>query len=106
MGSNVSDLQSMVITQELRAAYLQSVAAKLAEFAEAAQARHFRIIARIGHQLKGSGRSYGIPEISLLGARIEEAGQDRRVSLLDPLLAEFKNLMCRITEADTVPEHS
>jgi HPt (histidine-containing phosphotransfer) domain-containing protein len=96
----------MVITRELRAAYIASVTSKLAEFAEASAARHFRIIVRIGHQLKGSGRSYGIPEISTLGARIEEAGLDRRVSLLEPLLAEFRNLVNRITESEPVPEHS
>jgi HPt (histidine-containing phosphotransfer) domain-containing protein len=36
--------------------------------------RDFEAIARIGHNMRGNGRSYGFPDIGLLGERLEEAG--------------------------------
>jgi HPt (histidine-containing phosphotransfer) domain-containing protein len=79
--------------QELRTAYLKSLANKVTELGDAISARNFKTVARLGHQMKGSGCSYGLPEISDLGARIEDAGENRRVSLLEPLLAEFMAFM-------------
>jgi len=35
----------------------------------------FRVIERLGHNLKGVGRSYGFDGISDIGAAIEEAGR-------------------------------
>ena len=37
----------------------------------------FRAIERVGHNLKGVGRSYGLDGVSEIGALIEEAGQQR-----------------------------
>ena len=92
------------VMQELRTSYLRSLAGKWDEFAEAATQRRFPTIVRIGHQMKGSGLSYGMPKFSDIGVRIEEAGENRRVLLLDSLLAEFKVLLKEAAEEMSPPE--
>jgi HPt (histidine-containing phosphotransfer) domain-containing protein len=42
----------------------------------------FRVIERIGHNLKGVGRSYGFDGISDIGAAIEAAGQQQDVGAI------------------------
>lgn len=102
----MSETPSNLIMQELRALYRKSLADKMAEFAEAVAAKDFKTIVRLGHQMKGSGCSYGLPDISDLGTRMEEAGENRRVALLEPLLAEFRLFMNNAAENRTAPEKS
>jgi HPt (histidine-containing phosphotransfer) domain-containing protein len=100
----VADFETSALIRQLRASYLQSLVGKMAEFSDAAAAPNFKTIVRIGHQLKGSGRSYGIPEVSDLGARIEEAGENRRIALFEPLLAEFTEIMKHLTDDQQATE--
>jgi len=87
---------------QLRATYLKSLGQKTSEFSDAMQRRDFPALTRLGHQLKGSGLSYGYPEVSELGARIEEAGQHRSLLLLDPLRVQYEELVDRLTENQPV----
>ena len=83
-----SDVQSVVA--ELRGAYLRSLSQKVQALHTAAAARNFNEVLRHGHQLKGSGRSYGFPEVSDIGTRIEEAGQGHLGTVLESLLVELE----------------
>ncbi|MDX9754987.1 MAG: response regulator, partial [bacterium] len=44
-------------------------------------------IRRIAHSLKGSGKTYGFPEISEAAARVESASDEKAMETLDDLLA-------------------
>jgi HPt (histidine-containing phosphotransfer) domain-containing protein len=94
------------IVQELRAAYVLSLGAKCAEFAEAVHTRNFKTIIRLGHQLRGSGTSYGFAEVSDLGMRMEGAADNRRMSLLEPMIAEFQDIVNRMQVSAVMPEKS
>ncbi|HEY3295797.1 MAG TPA: Hpt domain-containing protein [bacterium] len=102
----MAESQPSRVVKELRAAYLKSLAVKMTELAEALKARQFSAIVRLGHQLKGSGRSYGLPEISDLGARMEEAAENRRLTVLEPLLAEFEATMNHVADDQPTSEKS
>jgi len=47
---------------------------------KAAADGNWALVSRLGHDMKGSGKIYGLPRISAIGARIEQAGKanDRR----------------------------
>lgn len=92
------------IIEGLRASYVQSLEHKCAEFGDAVRARNFRNIARLGHQLKGSGKSYGFSQVSELGARMETAADDRRIVLLDPMVVEFQELIQQLHLPDVTSE--
>lgn len=44
---------------------------------EALDAREFETVRRIGHNLKGSGGAYGLPEVSAIGRGLEGSGRGR-----------------------------
>ncbi len=95
----MSDSDSNPVLRELRGAYCRSLAAKLTQLSEALTDRNLAIMNRLGHQMKGSGRSYGFPDVSELGARIEEAAGDRRVVALEAMLLELQDLIQRLEQA-------
>ena len=90
------DVQSVIT--ELRGAYLRSLAQRLQALHNAAAARDFKVILAHAHQLKGSGRSYGFPEISDIAARIEEAGQAHQGSVLESLLVELERVAQHLSQ--------
>jgi len=45
----------------------------VATIAAALEKSDFETVARLGHNMRGNGRSYGFPEISLIGERLEAA---------------------------------
>ena len=94
------------VMDELRKAYLKSLAEKMAALAEAVNARNYTVVTRLGHQLKGSGSSYGLPEVSELGARIEQAGENRLTCEMNSVLADFTILLNRISVNHNPPERA
>jgi len=75
---------------ELHAAYVKSLNNKAQRLTEALSSRDFEAIKQLGHQMKGSGATYGFPEISEFGAQLEAAGEDRQSLVIESLIAEFK----------------
>jgi HPt (histidine-containing phosphotransfer) domain-containing protein len=97
---NMTDSDSEEILRELRCSYMRSLADKLTRLTEALQTHNLPDANRLGHQLKGSGRSYGFPEVSEIGARIEEAASDRRLVALEAMLLELKELVQRLEQSE------
>jgi HPt (histidine-containing phosphotransfer) domain-containing protein len=56
----------------------------------------FETIARIGHNMRGNGDSYGFPEVSTLGARLETAANTRDRSLVADLAISLEGLIASI----------
>jgi CheY-like chemotaxis protein len=54
---------------------------------EAMEREDYECIARIGHNLRGNGVSFGLPELSAIGERIEAAARDRSRSRLEEPIA-------------------
>lgn len=53
--------------------YLSRKNDELPDLQRAVDAADFPLVRRIGHNIKGSGGAYGLPQLSILGAQMEEA---------------------------------
>ncbi|RPH95759.1 Hpt domain-containing protein [candidate division KSB1 bacterium] len=95
-----------MVVDELKGSYLKSLTGKLAALTEAAAIRNYDSIILHGHQLKGSGKSYGFAEVSSLGAQIEDAGQCRQGFIVDALIIELDKLVRRLLQDFSMPENS
>jgi HPt (histidine-containing phosphotransfer) domain-containing protein len=51
----------------------------------------FEELEKVGHQLKGNGATFGHPELSFLGNKLEIAAQVHNVEDLEVSLKEFSN---------------
>lgn len=49
----------------------------------------FFVLEKIGHQMKGNGVSFGFPELSDLGEKIEMMAQEKKSKELEKLWTEF-----------------
>ncbi len=56
----------------------------------------FDDIQSIGHNMKGTGRSYGVDEISMIGAEIEQTAHRQDTSSLAIALDKLDELLDRI----------
>lgn len=54
---------------------------------------NFEQITTLAHNIKGSSASYGFPELSQLGAQMEDAGRCRNKPLLERRIADFHALL-------------
>jgi HPt (histidine-containing phosphotransfer) domain-containing protein len=70
----------------------------------------FETIARIGHNMRGNGESYGFPEVSALGARLEAAAntRDRRTveDIAGMLEGVIANIERSVAEVERAPSES
>lgn len=66
------------IIADLVPGYIEARRAELIELRECIKHCHLEKLAVLGHRLKGSGAGYGFPELTRLGAEIEDGanGQD------------------------------
>jgi HPt (histidine-containing phosphotransfer) domain-containing protein len=97
---NSPDIHSVI--EQLRGAYVRSLSQKIEALRGAVARRNFKEVLVYAHQMKGSGRSYGFPEISDIAASIEEAATEHLASVLKSLLVELERTRQRISQ-DTMP---
>ena len=55
--------------------YLKNRAADLQRLTDALAAKDFALLRKVGHNIRGSAGAYGLPPLSEIGARIEDAAQ-------------------------------
>jgi len=84
--------ESEALMQELRSEYMTELAATLAELDTLAAKGDAAGLAAIGHRLKGNGAACGFPEITELGAQIEQLGQAADIQAILPHLAELRRI--------------
>ena len=61
----------------------------LAALEAAAAAADYATVQRIGHNLHGTGGSFGFPRITELGARMEQSAKDRGIDTIRRTVAEL-----------------
>lgn len=52
-------------------------------------AHHYEEIEKVGHQLKGNGTTFGYPELSDIGKKMEAAARAHDPELMESALKEF-----------------
>lgn len=57
----------------------------------------FDKIAKVGHQLKGNGSTFGHPELSNIGKNLEEAAKDHDKEMLNIALKDFSHWIKKVS---------
>jgi HPt (histidine-containing phosphotransfer) domain-containing protein len=87
--------------------FLANRAADVGKIRAALAGGDFEAIRAAGHGMKGAGGGYGFPEISRLGAGMEEGARRRDAALIGALVASLEAYLARIDikpdEAQVVP---
>ncbi|HJU06428.1 MAG TPA: Hpt domain-containing protein [Nitrospiraceae bacterium] len=63
---------------------------------EAAERRDFEAVRMAGHRLRGDGGGYGFPDISRVGAALEQAGKDQDSSTIHRHIMELSTYLDRV----------
>ena len=74
---------STELPQELISQYLQACRGDLAQLKAALAAGEYETARRLGHQMKGTGKPYGYPELTQLGRAIEWAASKQAAPELE-----------------------
>lgn len=77
--------------------YLKGRTQDVQKLAEALANSDFEGVRVIGHNLKGSGSSYGFPEITAIGLRLQTAGEERDGASAQTASAELRAEMASIS---------
>ena len=91
------------VMRELRDEYMAEFGATLAEFDALVARQDAAALGRLGHRLKGSGASYGFPEITALGAQIEDLGKQAQLEPIAPLVERLRQIHAEFTGAAAAP---
>lgn len=91
---------------DLLSDYLAHRRADIATLWKALPGGSWTLVCRLGHDMKGSGRMYGLPRVSELGARLESAGMasdGREAALAVSSLESFVARVARRTPHPVAP---
>ncbi len=83
------------LMDELRAEYIQSFPQKIADITTYFQQKDLDNLINSFHKIKGSGKTYGIPEMSELGEHFERLLKEQKEAAL-PLVSKAILLIQRI----------
>jgi HPt (histidine-containing phosphotransfer) domain-containing protein len=73
--------------------YLKNRAADVQKLEAALAARDFAVLRKIGHNLRGSAGAYGLPPLSDIGARLEEAAVRQDLGALAPAVDAMRQFL-------------
>lgn len=67
-----------MITDEALKKYVERRRKDLEQCLQSLEHSDFPVLENVGHKMKGNGITFGFPELSDLGAALEEAARERR----------------------------
>jgi signal transduction histidine kinase/DNA-binding response OmpR family regulator len=76
--------------------YLKNVEKELNKLRAAEIVEDYPSVQRIGHNLNGTGGSFGFPRITELGSRIEQAAKDRAIEVIRPTIDELASYLQQV----------
>jgi signal transduction histidine kinase/DNA-binding response OmpR family regulator len=77
----------------LAARYLQNMEKQLKALRLAESLEEYDTIQRVGHNLHGTGTSFGFPRITEVGTTLEQAAKDRAMSEISTAITEFQRYL-------------
>lgn len=89
------------IVQELVPAYLAARRQEVPQMMELLAASDFERLLVLGHSLKGSGGSFGFPELTRFGAALERSAQASDPVSFSQGLAQLKDYLDRLDRSPT-----
>jgi len=76
-----------------RLQYLERRIKDLEIYNRALLAKDFAVIEQLGHRMKGNGSTFGFPELTALGASLENAAAESNEARVQPLIDEMSELV-------------
>jgi HPt (histidine-containing phosphotransfer) domain-containing protein len=73
--------------------YLENRRADIATLYEALQVNNIEIVRSIGHTIKGSGASYGLEEISVIGRTLEDAAKSSDTTQIQTSITRLEHFL-------------
>lgn len=80
---------SMEVPEHLMSRYIQRRRRDLEECQRALSGLRFDELARVGHQLKGNGLTFGHPELSSIGHNLELAATEHQICGIESALEDL-----------------
>lgn len=81
----------MEVPNEIMVKYIERRKRDLEDCLSGLARNQFEDIERVGHQLKGNGATFGHPELSSIGKKLEQAAQVQDLETLQTALKEFSH---------------
>lgn len=85
----------MEVPHEIMMKYIERRKRDLEECQLFLKDRQFDEVERVGHQLKGNGATFGHPELSEIGKKLELAAQSKNLLSIEEGLKEFSDWVHR-----------
>jgi HPt (histidine-containing phosphotransfer) domain-containing protein len=79
----------MEVPNEIMLKYIERRKRDLEDCMTSLASHQYEDIERVGHQLKGNGATFGHPELSQIGKKLEQAAQVQDIETLQTALKEF-----------------
>lgn len=79
----------MEVPSEILQRYLERRKQDLKVCLLALDRKNFPELEKIGHQLKGNASTFGHPELSLIGNKLEKSSKKREISLIEESIKEL-----------------
>ena len=79
--------------EDLIPSYLENLQKNSAEIKRGIEKNEMELCKRLGHNMKGSGGSYGFDFISAIGKEIEDAAKSEKRSEIEDALKKLENYM-------------
>jgi HPt (histidine-containing phosphotransfer) domain-containing protein len=89
----MSDENMFYVTPEIRARYLQRREGDVAAINQAIASGNFQIPAKLGHDWKGNGETYGFPQFSEWGKTLETASKNQQADVIKSIVAEVEKFL-------------
>lgn len=83
------------VMEELKKDYIDSLSSKKTDIKELFAEKNFKGLKDVFHKLKGTGATYGVPEISVLGGTLEKLCESVNPEL-DWVIPEILGIMDKI----------
>lgn len=81
----------MEVPNEIMSRYLERRKRDLEECLCSLESKQYSEIEKVGHQLKGNGLTFGHPELSAIGKKMEDAAVREDLEMIEKALKEFSS---------------
>ena len=81
----------MELPRHILGRYIEHRRRDLKECLSSLKRHQYEKIEKVGHQLKGNGTTFGHPELSSIGEKLEESARDQNMEMLGKSLEEFSD---------------
>ena len=82
--------------QEAIPFFLELRKKNIAEIITALDSKDYDKVKRLGHNIKGSGGSYGFDEVSRIGMDLEKAAMEQNVNAMRNLTGELEDYLAKV----------